>query len=71
MSCFSVLLIIDGKAHNAGLFYGAKTIPLLSLQNSKPEFTIKTLNNAGHYLIESPGREQLESYFVEFLERYL
>ena len=43
----------------------------LSLKNIKSEFTIKTLNNAGHYPIESPGREQLETYFVEFLERHL
>ena len=43
----------------------------LSLQNIKSEFTIKTLNNAGHYPIESPGREQLETYFVEFLEKHI
>lgn len=43
----------------------------LSLQNIKSEFTIKTLKNAGHYPIESPGREQLETYFVEFIEQNL
>ena len=43
----------------------------LSLQRVKSEFTIKTLQNAGHYPIESPGTEQLETYLVEFIEAHL
>lgn len=42
----------------------------LSLENIKSDFTIKTLENAGHYPIESPGREQLETFFIEFLEQH-
>ena len=42
----------------------------LSLAHIKAEFTTKTLKNAGHFPVESPGIEQLETYLVEFIETH-
>lgn len=41
----------------------------LSLAGLKPElFTIKTLQNAGHYPSEDPGVEQLLTHFIAFMK---